>query len=80
MGSGTPGEVTILLQQIGDGSTEAIDQLLPLVLQELRQLARLYLAGERPGHTLQPTALVRHICGWWGIKGGTGGTGRILLV
>lgn len=54
MGSGTPGEVTILLQQIGDGSTEAVEQLLPFVLQELHQLARLYLAGERPGHTLQP--------------------------
>jgi RNA polymerase sigma factor (TIGR02999 family) len=37
---------------------EEADRLLPLVYDELRALAGHYLAGERPGHTLQPTALV----------------------
>lgn len=38
--------------------SEAIDDLLPLVYQELRQLAGAYLRADRPGQTLQPTALV----------------------
>lgn len=50
--------VTHLLTQIGDGDALASDQLLPLVYDELRQLARASLAHERPGNTLQPTALV----------------------
>ena len=54
----SPGEVTVLLQQIGAGDKGAVDRLIPLVLQELRSLARLQLRNERPGHTLQPTALV----------------------
>ena len=58
MGSDTSGEITLLLQQMGDGDTEATEKLLRLVLPELRALARHYLRGERPGHTLQPTALV----------------------
>jgi RNA polymerase sigma factor (TIGR02999 family) len=53
-----PGEVTVLLEQIRDGDSHAIDKLLPLVLHELRTLARLQLRTERPDHTLQPTALV----------------------
>jgi RNA polymerase sigma-70 factor, ECF subfamily len=53
-----PGEVTVLLQQISTGDPRAADKLVPLVLQELRSLARLQLRSERPGHTLQPTALV----------------------
>jgi RNA polymerase sigma-70 factor, ECF subfamily len=52
------GEVTVLLQQISAGDSSAIDRLIPLVLQELRALARLQLRRERAGHTLQPTALV----------------------
>jgi RNA polymerase sigma-70 factor, ECF subfamily len=52
------GEVTCLLQQMRAGDPAAADRLVPLVLQELRGLARLYLKGERPAHTLQPTALV----------------------
>ena len=39
-------------------SSQACDQTLPLVYAELRRLARMFLAGERPDHTLQPTALV----------------------
>jgi len=58
MGSDTPGEITLLLQQMGSGDTQATEKLLRLVLPELRALARHYLRGERPGHTLQPTALV----------------------
>jgi RNA polymerase sigma factor (TIGR02999 family) len=41
-----------------DGSREALDQLLPLVYDELRRMASRYLQRERPGHTLQGTALV----------------------
>src|SRR5437868_401892 len=54
----TSGEVTVLLRQISAGDSSAVDKLIPLVLQELRSLARLQLRSERPGHTLQPTALV----------------------
>lgn len=52
------GEVTVLLQNVRKGDSEALDRLLPLVLRELHELARHYLSTERPGHTLQPTALV----------------------
>jgi RNA polymerase sigma factor (TIGR02999 family) len=58
MGTHTSGEITLLLQQISGGDTQAPEKLLLLVLPELRALARHYLSGERPGHTLQPTALV----------------------
>jgi RNA polymerase sigma factor (TIGR02999 family) len=54
----TTGEVTVLLQKISAGDASAVDKLIPLVLQELRGLARQQLRRERPGHTLQPTALV----------------------
>jgi RNA polymerase sigma-70 factor (ECF subfamily) len=53
-----PGEVTVLLQQIRAGDSQATDKLIPFVVDELRRLARLQLRDERPGHTLQPTALV----------------------
>jgi RNA polymerase sigma-70 factor, ECF subfamily len=52
------GEVTMLLQQMRAGDSQAADKLIPLVVDELRRLARLQLRAERPGHTLQPTALV----------------------
>lgn len=42
----------------GQGQDAALHQLIPLVHQELRRLARRYMFGERPGHTLQTTALV----------------------
>ena len=58
MQEGPIGEVTILLQQIRAGDSSAADKLIPLVIDELRRLARLQLRDERPGHTLQPTALV----------------------
>lgn len=53
-----PGEVTVLLQQISHGDAHAVERLIPLVLRELRTLAKLQLRNERPEHTLQPTALV----------------------
>jgi RNA polymerase sigma factor (TIGR02999 family) len=51
-------EVTQLLLAWNNGDQYALSKLAPLVETELRQLARIYLAQERPGHTLQPTELV----------------------
>ena len=51
-------EVTQLLLAWGRGDEAALAALTPLVYEELRRLARRYMAGERVGHTLQPTALV----------------------
>lgn len=51
-------EVTRLLDAWSSGDREALDQLMPLVIGDLRALARGYLAREGPGHTLEPTALV----------------------
>src|ERR1700740_1059987 len=51
------GEVTRLLGEIGRGQKEAINDLLPLVYDELHRLARGYFRRERGDHTLQPTAL-----------------------
>jgi RNA polymerase sigma factor (TIGR02999 family) len=54
----SPNEITQLLHKWRDGDRAALDQLMPVVHQELRKLADSYLRGERPGHTLQPTALI----------------------
>jgi RNA polymerase sigma-70 factor, ECF subfamily len=51
-------QITKLLQAWGQGQDAALDELLPVVHQELRRLARRYMFGERPGHTLQTTALI----------------------
>ena len=51
-------DVTEILSQIESGDSHAAVQLLPLVYGELRQLAAAKLAAERPGQTLQATALV----------------------
>jgi RNA polymerase sigma factor (TIGR02999 family) len=53
-----PFAVTQLLRAWSDGDESALDQLIPLVESELRRLARVYMARERLGHTLQTTALV----------------------
>ncbi|SRR5579864_7464030 len=50
--------VTIFLRQFATGDKQALDRLMPLVYGELQKLAGGYLRNERPGHTLQPTALV----------------------
>ncbi len=51
-------EVTRILEAMQRGDGTAAQQLLPLVYDELRKLAAYKMAGEAPGHTLQPTALV----------------------
>src|SRR5262245_18186779 len=53
-----PAPVTDLLLGWTDGNARARDEMLPVVYEELRRLARSYLGRERPDHTLQPTALV----------------------
>ena len=53
-----PEGVTQLLNDWSKGDQAALDNLMPLVYSELRRLASNYLRRERPGHTLQPTALV----------------------
>lgn len=51
-------DVTRILTAIERGNAQATDELLPLVYEELRRLARRQMAAEPPGQTLQPTALV----------------------
>lgn len=57
MESATP-TITQLLVEWSQGDKQALDQLAPLVYDELRRMARTYLRAERPDHTLQATALV----------------------
>src|SRR5437667_5811816 len=51
-------DVTRILSQIEQGDPQAAEKLLPLVYDELRKLAAVKLAHEKPGQTLQATALV----------------------
>jgi RNA polymerase sigma factor (TIGR02999 family) len=51
-------DFTLLLHRVDQGDKQAADELLPLVYDELRRLAAHKMAGEAPGQTLQPTALV----------------------
>jgi RNA polymerase sigma factor (TIGR02999 family) len=53
-----PGEVTRLLSSWAGGDRSAYEQLFPLLYPQLKRIADHQLRGERPGHTLQPTALV----------------------
>ncbi|MEM7707136.1 MAG: ECF-type sigma factor [Pseudomonadota bacterium] len=57
----TPEEVTRLLLAVESGDRAAAEQLLPLVYQELRDLARARMSNEKPGQTLTPTALVHEV-------------------
>ena len=50
--------VTLLLEKVRAGERSAFDELIPLVYSELRQIAQSFFRRQRPGHTLQPTALV----------------------
>src|SRR6266404_3952862 len=50
--------ITQLLTEWRDGDKTALDRLIPLVYEELRRLAHHYMRRERPGHTLQTTALI----------------------
>ena len=52
------GEVTLLLAQLREGNPDAVNQLVPLVYDELRRMAAAYMRRERAGHTLQATDLV----------------------
>jgi RNA polymerase sigma factor (TIGR02999 family) len=54
----SPQQVTDLLERARAGDDKAVERLMPLVYDELRRLARKYIAQERPGQTLQATALV----------------------
>ncbi|MEM7245824.1 MAG: ECF-type sigma factor [Acidobacteriota bacterium] len=53
-----PGEVTRILVELREGDRAAHERLIPLVLDELRSIARRLMRDERVGHVLQPTALV----------------------
>lgn len=54
----SPHEITQLLADWGKGDKSALEKLLPFVHSELRQIARRQMSYERPGHTLQATALI----------------------
>src|SRR5215813_3550486 len=54
-------DLTQLLGAIEQGDSQAADELLPLVYEELRKLAAARMANEAAGHTLQPTALVHEV-------------------
>jgi len=54
----SPKEITRLLAAWSDGDQSALDKLVPLVQSELHRLAHHYMGRERPGHTLQTSALV----------------------
>lgn len=56
-----PGEITQLLNRWRDGDPEALDNLAPLVYDQLRDIAEACLRNERAGHMLQPTAVVSEI-------------------
>ena len=62
MAAASQGEVTIVLDAIGEGSQEAMNRLFELVYDELRGIARGMMASERPGHTLTPTVIVHEVC------------------
>jgi len=58
MAATSPKEVTQLLVEWSNGDHAALDQLIPLVYNELRRLARGYMRREKQGHTLQTSALI----------------------
>jgi len=53
-----PGDITGLLRSWSEGDQSALEKLTPIVYKELHRLAGRYMKGERPGHSLQTTALV----------------------
>ena len=57
----TPGQVTRWLERLREGDAEALEQLIPLLYDELRVLARKQLRSERAGHTLSTTGLVNEV-------------------
>jgi RNA polymerase sigma factor (TIGR02999 family) len=69
---GSAGEVTRLLQAWRQGDPEALDNLMPIVYDSLHQMAERHFRRERPGHTLQPTAIVNEV--YLRLVGTEGGT------
>ena len=65
------GEVTRLLLAWRQGDREALERLIPLVYGDLHRMAERHLKRERPGHTLQPTAIVNEA--YMRLVGGEGG-------
>jgi RNA polymerase sigma factor (TIGR02999 family) len=59
--AGAPVNVTTLLRAWGQGDERAAERLAPIVYEALRRRARQCLRGERPNHTLSPTALVHEV-------------------
>jgi RNA polymerase sigma-70 factor, ECF subfamily len=57
----TSADITELLNRWNNGEETALDELMPLVYDELRRIAKIYLRRERREHTLQPTALVNEL-------------------
>ena len=57
-GGSVADDVSALLRAWSEGDQSALERLTPIVYSELHRLARRYMKGERPGHSLQPTALV----------------------
>jgi RNA polymerase sigma factor (TIGR02999 family) len=55
---GMTSRVAVLLERMRQGEPAALDELMPLVYGELRRIAQSFFRSQRPGHTLQPTALV----------------------
>jgi RNA polymerase sigma-70 factor, ECF subfamily len=56
-----PGTVTLFLRRLNDGDMSALDELMPLLFDELHRVASHRLRSERPGHTLGATALVNEV-------------------
>src|SRR5215471_17753336 len=65
-------QLTALLQAWSNGNKEALDKLAPRVHQELHRIAGRYMAGERPNHPLQTTALINEayirLIGWKNVR------------
>ena len=65
-------ELTQLLQAWSEGDKQALEKLVPQVQQELHRLAGFYMAGERPNHPLQTTALIHEayirLIGWDNVR------------
>lgn len=58
MGTGGASDITAILKAYSDGDRSAVNEILPIIYDELRRIARAQLRNERLDHTLQPTALV----------------------
>jgi RNA polymerase sigma factor (TIGR02999 family) len=57
----SPKSITQLLIEWREGNETALDELMPLVYEELRRMAHRHMRGERPGHTLQTADLVNEV-------------------